>query len=144
MSPEIYLEKGHDFLSDWWALGIVMYELAAGVPPFDDEDLERLADKVCFEDFPLKSYFSKDFSNLLLRLTSKSRDGRLGSKSGVAEIKAHPFFKNIDWSQVRQKGLQPPIVPDPEAAKKLSECKSGADLNPYELLANCFDRKIYD
>ncbi len=98
MSPEIYLEKGHDLLSDWWALGIVMYELAAGVPPFDDEDLERLSDKVCYEDLPLKNYFSEDFSNLLLQLTSKGRDRRLGSKNGVADIKAHPFFKKVDWS----------------------------------------------
>ena len=39
MSPEILSEQGHDFLSDWWALGIVIYELACGEPPFNNKDL---------------------------------------------------------------------------------------------------------
>ena len=97
MAPEMISEKGHDTRSDWWALGIVMYELATGKPPYDDKDLERLADVICFEDLPLQSYFSREFSNLLLGLTHKLPANRLGAKNGAAEIKAHPFFKSINW-----------------------------------------------
>ena len=80
MAPEMISEKGHDTRSDWWALGIVMYELATGKPPYDDKDLERLADVICFEDLPLQSYFSREFSNLLLGLTHKLPVSRLGAK----------------------------------------------------------------
>ena len=100
MSPEIISSKGHDHMSDWYALGIVMFELATGFPPFDHDDLERLADIVCFEDLPLKSDFSKDFKDILLKLTHKLRTSRLGYSEGASAIKNHPFFKSIDWEKV--------------------------------------------
>lgn len=71
MSPEIISERGHDHMSDWYALGITMYELVTGRPPFDHADLERLADIICFDDLPLKSEFSRDLEDILLRLTHK-------------------------------------------------------------------------
>ena len=78
MSPEIISERGHDHMSDWYALGITMYELATGRPPFEHEDLDRLADMVCFDDLPLSSEFSEHFSNILLSLTHKVCEERLG------------------------------------------------------------------
>ena len=101
MSPEMISKNGHDVLSDWWALGIVMYQLATGSLPFNNKDLEHLADSICFDDFPLKGYFSKDFSNLLNGLTQKIPSRRLGSKKGATEIKVHPFFKSINWDLVQ-------------------------------------------
>ena len=116
MSPEMLAEKGHDKLSDWWALGIVIFELATGETPWNNPDLEQLADEICFEDLPLRNEFSKDLRDLLLKLTHKIPSHRLGSKTGAAEIKAHPFFKTVQWDEVALKGLKPPIVPDPKVA----------------------------
>ena len=48
MAPEILTEKGHNMAADWWAFGIVLYELATGDPPFNDKNLEKLADDICF------------------------------------------------------------------------------------------------
>lgn len=118
MSPEIVSEKGHDTLSDWWALGIVMYELATGLPPFDHPDPNTLADMICFEDLPTRSEFSKDFSDLVLRLTHKLPSRRLGCGRGAADIKEHPFFKSVDWGSVEAKGMKPPIVPDSKLSDK--------------------------
>lgn len=98
--------------SDWWALGITLFELATGNTPFEDADTEVMADKICFDDLPLKREFTQHFGDLLESLCQKRPDLRLGSKNGAAEIKRHPFFKNIDWDIVAKKGLIPPIVPD--------------------------------
>ena len=87
MSPEMVSENGHDALSDWWALGIVMYELATGRPPFDDADLEALAEKIRFDDMPEMRQFSKELSDIVLKLTSKLPSRRLGCKNGAEEIK---------------------------------------------------------
>jgi len=84
-------------MSDWYALGIVMYELVTGRPPFDHKNLEELANLVCFEDLPLRSEFSKDLKDILLKLTHKLRKSRLGYHHGAAEIKNHPFFKSVNW-----------------------------------------------
>mmetsp|Transcript_15881 Transcript_15881/g.21509 ORF Transcript_15881/g.21509 Transcript_15881/m.21509 type:complete len:86 (+) Transcript_15881:174-431(+) len=83
-------------LSDWWSLGIVLYELATGVPPFRCEDLGKMAEDIRFEDLPTQSFFSDEFENLVMRLTSKMPSMRLG-KNGAQEVKDHPFFRNINW-----------------------------------------------
>ena len=123
MSPEMISEKGHDTVSDWWALGILLFELATGNVPFDNPDLETLADMICFDDLPYKRYFSKDFNDLLAGLTHKLPSRRLGRKGGASEIMAHPFFKNVDWTKVQNLELRPPIVPN-NLSKGLKKKKS--------------------
>jgi len=80
MSPEVIAERGHDMLSDWWSLGIVMYELATGFPPFADRNLEIMAENIQFGDLPTQPHFSAEFESLLLGLTSKVAEQRLGCK----------------------------------------------------------------
>ena len=92
-------------MSDWWALGITLYELASGDPPFNNRDLEQMADDIRFEDFPLKNYFSKELKSLLLELTDKMPGKRLGhhKNGGIDGIKKHAFFKKVDWQSVLNK-----------------------------------------
>ena len=110
MSPEIIAERGHDTRSDWWSLGIVLYELVSGDPPFNSPDLAKLADMICYEDIDLPRGISKDLADLILRLTHKLPDRRLGAH-GVEEVKAHPFFKSVNWADVAAKKMKPPVVP---------------------------------
>ena len=103
MSPEVIAEQGHDMMSDWWSLGIVLFELATGSPPFQNRDLDAMADNIRFGDLPTKDYFSEEFEELLQRLTHKLPRRRLGlaEKGGAAQVKKHPFFRNVDWNAVK-------------------------------------------
>lgn len=102
MSPEILNERGHDTNSDWWSLGILLYELATGSPPFSNRNIDRIAQSIQFGEFPLKEYFSPAFAALLTGLTNKNPTKRLGSieRGGINSIKNHKFFKGIDWAKV--------------------------------------------
>ena len=65
MSPEVLAEQGHDMQSDWWSLGIVLYELATGSPPFHSACPEAMVDNIRFGDMPTKDYFSEEFEDLI-------------------------------------------------------------------------------
>jgi serine/threonine protein kinase len=133
MSPEILNEAGHEVSSDWWSLGIVLYELATGNPPFSSRNIEQIADDIRFEEIKMKDFFSSDLKSLIDGLTTKDPKKRLGHplRGGVAQVKLHPFFKKVNWEYVYNKVLEPPIVP--EKKKGVQDLVSG-DANPYRLL----------
>jgi serine/threonine protein kinase len=135
MSPEILTKKGHTYLTDYWALGILLYELATGQPPFVNKNNRNLVQEdIKFEDIPLQDYFSKTFRSLLIGLTNKRPEKRLGSQSrgGIEAIKKHPFFKKIDWVALAKKEVPPPMRP----------YGYGPKADPYVMLVRNFDKKI--
>ena len=83
MSPEVIAEQGHGMQSDWWALGIVMYELATGNPPFCCTDPDTLAENIRFGDILHKGHFSNEFRDLIDKLTNKLPSKRLGRVGAV-------------------------------------------------------------
>ena len=94
-----------------------------------------MAEDIRFEDLPLKNYFSKDLKSLIEGLTHKVPAMRIGHdrNGGSSEIKKHPFFKKVDWKEVLDKKLKPPIVPQKKAANDVKGMTSG-EANPYALL----------
>ena len=91
-------QLGYDFSFDIWSLGIFMYELVVGDPPFgyNDSTIEEMNALIQRGEIDMKEYFSKDFINLLNRLLE--RDVKL--RITVDEIPKHPFFKKIDWTKL--------------------------------------------
>ena len=144
MSPEVLAEQGYDMQSDWWSLGIVLFELATGTPPFQDANLEAMADNIRFGDLPTRNYFSDEFEDLLQRLTHKLPDQRLGKDGGASEIKKHPFFRGVDWRAVIQKQKKPPIVPAKRATNICPSNDKSGEVNPYALLNCNFESTFYN
>lgn len=116
LAPEIILSKGHSKAVDWWALGILMYEMLAGYPPFCDEDPLGIYQKILQGKikFPrhVESRHSKDLIKKLLTADLTKRLGNL--KGGAEDIKKHRCFGGINWSDMLKKKLTPPIKPDVE------------------------------
>ena len=94
--------KGHDFSVDWWALGVLIYEMLIGVTPFYNRERKLLLakiqqSKVVFPDKrKYKIEYSDDFVDIVLKLLNKEKDTRLGSNVDIDEIMRHPFFANIN------------------------------------------------
>ena len=94
-------QKGHDKSVDWWALGVLIYEMLIGVTPFFNKNREVLLSKiqkskVVFPDRnKYKIKYSDEIMDLVQKLLETDVSKRLGSKDGFSEILSHPVFKNI-------------------------------------------------
>ncbi|EAS04466.2 Serine/Threonine kinase domain protein (macronuclear) [Tetrahymena thermophila SB210] len=109
LAPEMLKRCGHGKAVDWYLLGVVMYELLVGIPPYYANNRDELFYNI--EKAPLKipSYLSNEARSLLKALLQRNPAKRLGSGKGDAEeIKAHPFFGDVDWNTVYQRKLKPP------------------------------------
>ena len=111
VAPEVILKKGYKQEIDWWSLGVILFEMVAGYAPFCSKNTQDVCYKVAhFEKylkFPSKCKASKECKDLINKLVNSS-EIRLG-KNGSAEIKAHPFFKGINWQKIKE--MKPPFIP---------------------------------
>lgn len=102
LAPEMVSSEGHDSTVDWWAVGILIYEMLIGVTPFFNKNRQLLQSKIKHAKvvFPDRRQYRIEYSNelvdLVLQLLKKDRTQRLGSKRGADEILEHPFFKGIN------------------------------------------------
>ncbi|CAL4085359.1 unnamed protein product, partial [Meganyctiphanes norvegica] len=114
VAPEIILNKGHDKAVDYWSIGILMYELLTGTPPFTAGDPMKtyniILKGIDMVDFP--QHVPKNATSLIKRLCREAPSERLGyQRHGVMDIKKHKWFQTFDWESLQHRTLQPPIVP---------------------------------
>ncbi|XP_030934550.1 uncharacterized protein LOC126698492 isoform X1 [Quercus robur] len=102
IAPEVLLKKGYAMECDWWSLGAIMYEMLVGYPPFYSDDPMTTCRKIVnwrtHLKFPEEAKLSPEAKDLISKLLCNVNQ-RLGSK-GADEIKAHPWFKGIDWEKI--------------------------------------------
>lgn len=113
IAPEIITGTGHSSAVDWWALGILLYELLYGHTPFRGKNRQNTFAKILHKDltFPSSIPASLAARQLIHRLLHRDPANRLGSKRGANEIKQHPFFRGIHWALVRC--MSPPQLDAP-------------------------------
>ncbi|KAI9004421.1 kinase-like domain-containing protein [Hyaloraphidium curvatum] len=112
LAPEIIQAKGYGRAVDWYALGILIFEMLAGYPPFYDEDHYRLYEKILASKIKWPSHFDPNAKDLLKRLLSPDLTKRYGNlKGGSSDIKRHKWFAGVDWTMVVQRKVTPPYVP---------------------------------
>ncbi|XP_059626049.1 uncharacterized protein LOC132269056 isoform X2 [Cornus florida] len=104
IAPEVLLKKGYGMECDWWSLGAIMYEMLVGYPPFYSDDPMSTCRKIVnwrtHLKFPEEATLSPEAKDLISKLLCNVNE-RLGSR-GADEIKAHPWFKGIDWDKIYQ------------------------------------------
>ena len=114
MAPEIILNVGHGRAADWYTLGILMYELTVGRPPFMHNDTYEIFKMTLREQIPFPTGFPSDLKSIIKHVTAHDLSKRYGNLiNGSEDIKGHRYFKKINFDQLLQMKIEAPYVPKP-------------------------------
>lgn len=140
IAPEIITGAGHSSAIDWWALGILLYEMLYGRTPFRGKNRQKTFSNILHKDltFPSSIPVSLTARQLINALLHRDPACRLGSTTGANEIKQHPFFKGITWPLIRcmtPPPLEAPIqlIGNDPKAKDIDWEADGVLVNPTDL-----------
>lgn len=112
LAPEILARRGHGSAVDWWSLGALLYEMLTGLPPFYSRNREQLFEGIKSGHLTYPAYLSGSARKLLRSLLKREPRERLGSgPTDAEEIKAHVFFKTIDFVALLDGTILPPWTP---------------------------------
>lgn len=112
LAPEIIQSKGHGKAVDWWAIGILIYEMLAGYPPFYDENPFGIYQKILVGKIDFPKHMDSKAKDLIKKLLVADRTKRLGCmRNGAEDIKKHKYFSKVDWAAVFEERLVPPYAP---------------------------------
>ncbi|KAF9950660.1 AGC protein kinase Gad8 [Mortierella alpina] len=115
LAPELLLGQGYTKTVDWWTLGVLLYEMLTGLPPFYDENIHEMYRKILQDELRFPDEVAPEARALLSALLTREPNQRLGN-NGSSAIKQHPFFKPISFTQLMAKKLQPPFKPSVSSA----------------------------
>lgn len=110
MSPEVLDRGGHGTAVDWWALGMVTYEMLTGLPPWYTTDTEKLFDNIRHAPLKFPMSVARCPALFIHALLNRNPLKRLGA-NGSDEVKYHPFFSVIDWDALYYRKISPPFDP---------------------------------
>ncbi|KAG0362280.1 kinase-like domain-containing protein [Gamsiella multidivaricata] len=121
MAPEIIEEQPYDRSIDWWTFGVLMYEMLLGRAPFSGEEEDDIYDSIMDDEPIFPQGFGRNEQALLQSLLMKVPHLRLGAGPGDAEeIKAHAYFRDVNFDDVYHKRIPPPFLPKVTSAKDVS------------------------
>ncbi|EPT04821.1 hypothetical protein FOMPIDRAFT_1021646 [Fomitopsis schrenkii] len=115
IAPELLESQGYTKTVDWWTLGVLLYEMMTGLPPFYDENVNVMYQRILSDPLLFPPDMSHDAKTIMTALLQRNPDKRLGA-NGAEDIKRHPFFsKHIDWNRLMAKKITPPFKPSVES-----------------------------
>jgi len=119
LAPEVLRREGHGKAVDWYLLGVLIYEMLVGTPPYFSRSREQLFHNIQFGELTLPAGLSATAKSLIavvrtMQLLERNPRQRLGSGArGAEDIKTHPFFSAVNWTCAYRKELRPPVLPRP-------------------------------
>ncbi|OIS96359.1 PREDICTED: serine/threonine-protein kinase UCNL-like [Nicotiana attenuata] len=130
VAPEIVRGEGHEFAVDWWALGVLCYEMLYGTTPFKGKNKKETFSRILMME---PEFIGKRnaLTDLIGKLLEKDPTRRLGYRRGALEIKEHEFFRGLKWDLLTEV-VRPPFLPSKDGTELTEEVKRGGfDVTEY-------------
>ncbi|KAK7858815.1 serine/threonine-protein kinase ucn [Quercus suber] len=129
VAPEVVRGDGHEFAVDWWALGVLTYEMLYGTTPFKGKNRKETFRNVLVKEPP---FIGKPtaLTDLIGRLLIKDPTRRLGYLKGASEIKDHVFFRGVRWDLLTEVS-RPPFIPSRDEPDLTEKVTAGFDIREY-------------
>jgi len=117
LAPEVLEGKGYTKAVDWWSFGTLMYEMLTGLPPFYSQDVQQMYFKIMHAKLDLPDSLDEATKTILLGLLERDPVKRMSDSNA---IKAHPYFKGVDWEKLLRKEITPPFIPPVKSKMDIS------------------------
>ncbi|KAL4566349.1 hypothetical protein LXL04_030463 [Taraxacum kok-saghyz] len=114
LAPEILLGTEHGYAADWWSVGVILFELLTGTPPFNSDHPERIFNNILNAKIPWPSVpndMSYEAQDIINRFLIHDPNQRLGAH-GSSEVKSHPFFNGVNWDTLAMQKVA--FIPQPD------------------------------
>jgi serine/threonine protein kinase len=109
---QILLDKKYGRAVDWWAFGVLIYQMLLQQSPFRGEDEDEIYDAILADEPLYPIHMPRDSVSILQKLLTREPEMRLGSgPTDAQEIMSHAFFRNINWDDIYHKRVTPPFIP---------------------------------
>eukprot|EP00475_Leptophrys_vorax_P002992 TRINITY_DN11719_c0_g1_i2.p1 TRINITY_DN11719_c0_g1~~TRINITY_DN11719_c0_g1_i2.p1 ORF type:complete len:358 (+),score=76.24 TRINITY_DN11719_c0_g1_i2:3-1076(+) len=113
VAPEVVAGGGYGQEVDWWGVGVVLYEMMVGLPPFLGGNDHEVYHKIQHGALRFPPFLTGECRDLIERLLNRNPSERLGAgQAGAEDVKAHPFFASVDWDDLLNKKINPPYAPE--------------------------------
>ncbi|TPX62548.1 hypothetical protein PhCBS80983_g00294 [Powellomyces hirtus] len=141
MAPEVlddHRTEGYDKAVDYWSLGVMLFDMLTGSPPFTGNNRKKIMDGILKKKIVWPKYMTVNARDICNRLLQKNPVKRLGSgPEGALPVKKHNFFRKLDWKKLAALQVTPPLVPtlnDPADISHFDDCFTSMPMeSPAEL-----------
>lgn len=116
MAPEVICRQNHSFVSDYFALGVIIFENIMGTRPYVGRNRKEIREAILDHQAKIlptavPNGWSQESVNICNKLLKRKPNTRLGA-NGINEIKAHPWFQDIDHEKIKNFEIKAPFVPE--------------------------------
>ncbi|KAK9370181.1 hypothetical protein V1509DRAFT_616964 [Lipomyces kononenkoae] len=112
MAPEILQDQKYGLAVDWWAFGVLIYQMILGQSPFRGDDEQEIFGAILRDEPLYPIHMARNSVSILQQLLTRDPRQRLGAGPNDAkDVMTHPYFSNINWSDIYHQRVQPPYIP---------------------------------